>query len=366
MTVPNRGPQLAAVCWTLVTTAFLATSLRCYVRLRIVRNIGFDDWTMVGALISFIILVICTLLGVHYGTGRHYWDLGDNGIEQAMKYWWLCYLWYCITTMACKISIGSFLLRISVRRVDIWIIYSVMLVTVLTGVVFFFVTLFQCRPVSYFWEKDQHGSCLDVEVIIALTYMYSAFTVVCDFTFALLPLVLIWKLNMDRKSKIALIPIMTMACVASTAVVIRFAYVKDFRNPDFLYATVDIAIWSTTETGLAITAGSIATLRPLIRLIGHKLGLSTTGPSVLEDSDRPTGPGSRGAPQNTGGRNKHREIFSLTTFMRRDDQEEDTMGCEAGSNSDRDKSITGKRAHMWTKQQRDESNESEEELTMRD
>ena len=115
--------------------------------------------------------------------------------------------------IASKISIGWFLLRITVRRIDIWIIYCVMLITVLTGIVFFFVTLFQCTPVEFFWDTHLNGHCVPMEVIIALTYLYSAFSVICDFTFALLPLALIWSLNMDRKSKLALIPIMAMACV---------------------------------------------------------------------------------------------------------------------------------------------------------
>lgn len=36
-----------------------------------------------------------------------------------------------------------------------------------------------------------------------------------------------------------------------------------------------MAIWSTVEQGLAITAGSLATLRPLFALVMHQLGLST-------------------------------------------------------------------------------------------
>lgn len=54
----------------------------------------------------------------------------------------------------------------------------------------------------------------------------------------------------------------------------------DFKDPDFLWATVDIAIWSDIEQGLAITAGSLATLRPLWRQISTSLGfLSSSGPS---------------------------------------------------------------------------------------
>lgn len=69
---------------------------------------------------------------------------------------------------------------------------------------------------------------------------------------------------------------------ASVAVVVRLAYVMDFKNDDFLWATVDIAIWSDIEQGLAITAGSLATLRPLYRQVASRLGFTSTG--------TPTGP----------------------------------------------------------------------------
>jgi hypothetical protein len=44
------------------------------------------------------------------------------------------------------------------------------------------------------------------------------------------------------------------------------------NEADFLYATSDVAIWSTCETGIGITASSLATLRPLIRQVfGSKI-----------------------------------------------------------------------------------------------
>ena len=55
----------------------------------------------------------------------------------------------------------------------------------------------------------------------------------------------------------------------------------------YVDATVDIAIWSTTEQGLAITAGSLATLRPLFRTIGSRLGtVATPTPSAPDASNR--------------------------------------------------------------------------------
>lgn len=112
-----------------------------------------------------------------------------------------------------KISIGLFLLRVTVSKIHRLIIFIVMGLTVLTGIVFFFVSLFQCTPISYFWDKNQDGFCVNVDVIIALTFLYSAVSAICDFTFGIQPIFLVWNLNMSRNSKAMLVPILSMACV---------------------------------------------------------------------------------------------------------------------------------------------------------
>lgn len=115
--------------------------------------------------------------------------------------------------IAAKISIGLFLLRVTVQQIHKWIIYGVMGLTVLTGLVFFFVTLLQCTPISYFWHKQQEGWCVPIDVIIALTFLYSVISVICDFTFAILPMFLVWNLNMSIRTRVVLVPILGMACV---------------------------------------------------------------------------------------------------------------------------------------------------------
>lgn len=63
---------------------------------------------------------------------------------------------------------------------------------------------------------------------------------------------------------------------ASSAVIVRLAYVPTFRDPEFLYATVPIAIWSEVEMSLAITAGSLPTLRPLYKAAAKKFDWKTS------------------------------------------------------------------------------------------
>ncbi|KAJ8120435.1 hypothetical protein ONZ43_g2857 [Nemania bipapillata] len=332
--VPNRGPELFSVCVTLLAASVVAFTLRVYTRLFIVKAWGLDDWFMSFAAISFTLFVASAITGIHYGTGRHNADLKPSDREEAMKYWWLCYIWYCLTMIASKISIGVFLLRLTVSKMHHYIIYVVMLFTVSSGIVFFFVTLFQCTPITFFWDKEiKGGKCIDPSIIAALTYLYSAFSVICDFTFSILPMFLIYTLQIDRRTKIALIPILSIGCVASIAVVVRLAYIKNFLDPDFLWATLDIAIWSTSEQGLAITAASLATLRPLFRSVAQQFGMWTPRASMPLSDD--AFPRTIGSTDKFKGRRAAANPFgtiSLTTFVNKED-EEAAVNCSSDGKS---------------------------------
>ncbi|KAB8228787.1 hypothetical protein BDV23DRAFT_175137 [Aspergillus alliaceus] len=260
-----------------MSVAVVTVILRCYVRGRLVKAFGWDDTAMVIALLFYVMFSACMIGGSLWGTGRKYKDLTAKQRVTAMRYWWLCEIAYCFASVGGKISICIFLMRITVKRLHIWLLYIVMLLTVIAGVVFMFLMLLQCKPLSYFWTKvafDDHiqGHCLDMKIIIAMTYVYSAFAAICDFTVGILPIFLVKNLHMKKQTKIAVIGILSMACIASSAVIIRIPFVHTFADPDFLYATVEIAIWSNIEVGLGITAGSLATLRPLVR---HWLGSRT-------------------------------------------------------------------------------------------
>lgn len=269
----NRGPEYFVILVVMISMALTATLLRIFVRLSIVKAFGRDDWFMVAAMLTFIMYTTCALGGIAYGTGQRNEDLSPESTMKAMRFWWCCYVAYTSTMWFVKVSVGFFLLRLTIHPVHIRIIWTAMAVTAVTGIVFTFVTLFQCQPVSYFWTRvtGTQGQCFSILVVINLTYLYSVVNALCDFTFGLLPIFMIWNLNMSARMKIAIAPILSMGCIASCAILVRIAYCRDYLKPDFLYATVNIAIWSTIECGLAITAGSLATLRPLFRVIGSKL-----------------------------------------------------------------------------------------------
>ncbi|KAJ5397612.1 hypothetical protein N7509_005725 [Penicillium cosmopolitanum] len=268
----QRVLAVKTVAAVFLPIACIAVMLRCYVRGWVVKGFGWDDGSMVLAMAFYIMFCASMIGGTLFGTGQLYDSESAEHRVIAMRYWWLCEIAYCFASIFCKISVCVFLMRITVKRHHIWTLYIVMILTVLAGLVFMFLMLLQCKPLSYFWTRlafdpSIEGHCISINIVITMTYIYSVFAALCDFTVGILPIFLVRKLHMKREAKYAIVGILSMACIASSAVIIRFPFVKTFGDYEFLYSTYQIAIWSNIEAGLGITAGSLATLRPLLRKI---------------------------------------------------------------------------------------------------
>lgn len=113
-----------------------------------------------------------------------------------------------------KMSIAFFFRRVIVERVHKIVLFVSVTLTIISCTVFFFACIFQCWPVSYFWDKhNQTGTCIPDQVVIALAFLFSAISIVTDFAFALMPAWILSHLNMQLKTKIALGLLMGLGCV---------------------------------------------------------------------------------------------------------------------------------------------------------
>ncbi|KAH6857012.1 hypothetical protein B0I37DRAFT_88884 [Chaetomium sp. MPI-CAGE-AT-0009] len=287
MTSPpeNRALSLTAVNIAALTLALTITALRCFVRIYMLKAFGPDDWLMLAAAACFSVYCSVSFAGLAHGTGYHREDLSQEAYSTARMWWYCCYPTYALTMCLTKISMALFFRRVIIERLHKRILAAAALLTIGSCLIFFFASIFQCWPVSYYWDKNsQTGKCIPDGIIIALVLLFSVINIITDFTFALMPAWVLSHLNMKSKTKVALALLMALGCVASAAVVIRLPYVHLIASEDFLYDTIDIAIWSTTEQGLAITAGGLATLQPLVKLVAFKLGFSTSRPSLPHPS----------------------------------------------------------------------------------
>lgn len=94
---------------------------------------------------------------------------------------------------------------------------------------------------------------------------------------------------------------------ASIATLVRVPYAKELvSQADYLYKFVPLATWSTIEVGTALTASSLATLKPLFRKFGGIFTTTNDASSWTRSSRRQSATAKAGHPvkrlQNYGGR----------------------------------------------------------------
>lgn len=105
------------------------------------------------------------------------------------------------------------LLRFVMEPSHKMLLYVVIALTSVSSLAFFFVFVFQCSPVSLFWERiheDRDGRCMSPLVVVVGAYAYSSVCIICDWTMALLPWFIVRKTRMDLRTKTMVVFVLAM------------------------------------------------------------------------------------------------------------------------------------------------------------
>lgn len=92
------------------------------------------------------------------------------------------------------------------RRIFISKRFTIMVWVVLSMVIGYFIScsiaaVFGCEPVSWFWNRDQPGHCMDEIMFFKVNGILN---LILDLIVLLLPIPMLWRLQMYTKKKIAL------------------------------------------------------------------------------------------------------------------------------------------------------------------
>lgn len=127
----------------------------------------------------------------------------------------MCRWWYIVCTTFMKLSVAAMLYRFATKpfyRYLLWILCTTMVVW---HTFVFFIYIFQCSPVSHNWDKlvFKPGTCLPNKVMENISYAFSANDIFLNFTFALVPIPLLWNVQMTRKAKYSIYATMSLGCL---------------------------------------------------------------------------------------------------------------------------------------------------------
>jgi len=266
------------VTGVLLGLSAITVFLRCYVRIFMLNLFRPEDWLAIVTLGLSIVYTAFVVMSIQNGAGQHVDSVPKEDIPKVLKMRWAGEITYVATGAFLKLTVGVFLLRICSRRWHKVTICTVLVFCVAFNISYILFAAFQCQPVAYFWERyssssNMTGSCFPGELVTGLTYAACGINAVGDWILGLLPIVLVRNLDLVKRQKISVAGILALGAVASTATIVRLFYVWQLNhNEDTLYKFTDLAIWSTVENGLGLTASSIATLRPLFKsFLGGRL-----------------------------------------------------------------------------------------------
>ncbi|XPS73004.1 hypothetical protein M3J09_005158 [Ascochyta lentis] len=113
--------------------------------------------------------------------------------------------------------------------------------------------------------------------------MNTVITIATDFMVALLPVPLVWQLQLNLRAKISLILVLSLGVFAAVAAIVKAGIQKTvFADPDpFVHDR--FTLWRFIEFDVGIIAASLPALKPMFNwFLGAARGLTTRTP-------RPTG-----------------------------------------------------------------------------
>lgn len=142
--------------------------------------------------------------------------------------------------------------------------YIMLAVIAIPNAIIIFVTIVSCKPISYFWNRDLHGSCMDVT---KLAYANSGFAVAQDVLLIVLPISMLWELNMSLKKKTFISLMFLVGGMGLVATIIRVTTLHvfgDLEDPTWDY--VPVVYWTVAE----LAAGIICSSLPAIRILLEK------------------------------------------------------------------------------------------------
>ncbi|KAI4239982.1 MAG: hypothetical protein L6R40_005414 [Gallowayella cf. fulva] len=279
----NRAGEVHAFAWIMATISTIFVVARMYSRSKLTKNVWWDDWCMCGALL--VDLAVSTIWSIYAGRGyaRHMYYLSRPQLSRAGEL-------NAISRSLCVVGIGLGKISVSLlierfagpNRWRKWLLRSISISIVLSAIIT--VTLFyaQCQPVRAVWDKSlvKAGTAKCWDPIPLNTYvLFSATDIFCpsnspflqfepqehqklpkaavwnqviasywaflDFALAIIPIDVIWKLQLSTKKKMGLSLLLSAGIFAGIC-----AAVKTSKIPITVHKQTDITCTSSCAEGV--------------------------------------------------------------------------------------------------------------------
>ncbi|KAK4233325.1 hypothetical protein C8A03DRAFT_38969 [Achaetomium macrosporum] len=263
--VRNRGATYDTTNIVLAVISSATVLVRLGFKLSVTHNVSLDDYV-----VFFLILVgVPSVVITHYGTvpnglGRDIWTLTPQNITDFLFNFYLMAIFYFVQVMLVKLCLLLFYLRIFPSQTVRSLLWGTVAFDIVFGIIFFFLAIFQCSPISYFWQSwdgEHEGKCLNIN---AIAWANAGISIALDLWMLAVPLAQIKTLNLHWKKKIGVGLMFCVGTFVTVVSIIRLQALVTFgKSSNATWDNFPVSLWSTVE----INVGIICTCMPTLRLL---------------------------------------------------------------------------------------------------
>ncbi|KAL2857733.1 hypothetical protein BJY01DRAFT_201994 [Aspergillus pseudoustus] len=247
-----------------IVVAILAVALRVMYR-AMDRRLGLDDIMIIIALLFAAAVSGIGLKLRDYGLGKDMWTIPSDDIRQTLKLFFIEEELYCICVALVKISMLLLYLRLFPNGRIRSAVFVALGLTAAWEVVSFFVLLFSCWPISYYWNQwdgEHKGRCISHNNFLLA---HSTINIVLDVAVVCIPMPTLMRLQMPLEKRLGVCVMFAVGIVVTVISIFRLVETVGFNsttNPtkDF----VPVGIWSLLELDVAIMCACLPAIRALV------------------------------------------------------------------------------------------------------
>ncbi|RYO80478.1 hypothetical protein DL766_007364 [Monosporascus sp. MC13-8B] len=182
----------------------VAIGLRILVRTRISKAFGYNDVILCVAFVGLCLTCAMAYGSLAFGYGRAH-TKPEYDQTTATKFYVVCQITYLITLFVVKFSVAIVLYRLAECRNTIRrILQGSMIVLGIWGTVSVLIVALECLPLSVAWGVGD-GNCVHPIVLANTGYSTSAIDIATGWLFALLPIALLWNVQLNTTTKVSVI-----------------------------------------------------------------------------------------------------------------------------------------------------------------
>ncbi|CAJ2504213.1 Uu.00g116070.m01.CDS01 [Anthostomella pinea] len=283
---PNQMTENIAIHTVFLTLSTLAVAMRIYTRVHISRvNLGADD------LLRHLPLCTCKLLPslelqvhgltsnrqcataawsglllecFHWGIGRHIWEEPATWLVSALKFQTIASQVYLVAATAIKLSLLFLYRRLfNLKKKAKYFVNGGIVVVLLMGIALLLAIIFFCTPVRKAWDDSVEGHCSDPAPV---SYLSGVWNAAVDVYVLILPVPLLWGLNMSPRQKLRLGAVFGIGIFACAASLVRLGFTPLLQSDlDSTYNIASVSVWATLEINVGLICSCLMLLPAFLR-----------------------------------------------------------------------------------------------------